>query len=126
MRLIDMLIIAACLGVGYWIVNSVIGGNDKKGKPGGSDEDAPAESPKPSFESVLKPSSPTSPAPRTLPSAAVTDWHILLDVPRDATPRDIQAAMKRRISQANADGDSAAAERIRRAGDYALKQKQTP
>lgn len=119
MRLIDMLIIAACLAVGYWIVHSVISGDkqDGAGKPA-ADEETQADSP-------YKPTPASSRAPKTGESGAVNDWYIVLDVPRDATPRDIQAAMKRRISQANASGDTAAAERIRRAGDYALKQKQT-
>lgn len=124
MSLIDILIIAACLGVGYWIVNSVIG--DKKEPP-------PKEAPREPVASApeFRPAPPDrkalpDPRPARASGMDVDSWHIVLDIPKDSSARDIQAAMKRRISQANASGDTAAAELVRRAGDYALKQKQTP
>jgi hypothetical protein len=133
MSLIDILIIVACLGTGYWIVNSVIGG-DKKTQQPGSEEPAPTW--RPNSRAASKPASLPAPPPapastpvspgRTQAASGVNDWHIVLDVPRDASPRDIQAAVKRRLSQAQADGDSAAAERIRRAGELALGKGKTP
>jgi hypothetical protein len=50
------------------------------------------------------------------------DWHIVLDIPRDSSPRDIQAAMKRRLAQAEADRDAAGADRIRRAAEAGLRE----
>jgi hypothetical protein len=134
MSLIDILIIVACLGTGYWIVNSVLGGEKKTSKP----ESGAAPGWRPNARPLPKlPAPPASSKPATGPvpapasirpqgAASVNDWHIVLDVPRDASPRDIQAAVKRRLSQAEADGDAAAAERIRRAGEHALQRGKTP
>ncbi|MET0281154.1 MAG: hypothetical protein ABW278_08520 [Steroidobacteraceae bacterium] len=125
MRIIDILIILACLATGYWIVNSVIGADKKEG---GKDAGKPAPGAAPQPGVSLPPAlpAPAQPAPRRLGTAAADDWHLVLDVPRDASPRDIQAAMKRRLAQAEADRDAAGAERIRNAAAHALRQRQTP
>ncbi len=111
MSIIDILIIVGCLATGYWIVNSVISPGSKAELPAAKPEAPPS------------PRAPRLAAPDT---AVVSDWHVVLDIPRDASPRDIQAAMKRRLANAEANGDTHAADHIRRAAAYALKQGQTP
>ncbi len=120
MNIIDILIILGCLAVGYWIVNSVIG-------KGIDTRDAQRKAP-PQFGEAEKPAlllpgarPPASP-PARAKSGTTHDWFIVLDIPADASRKDIQAAMKRRLAQAEADGDTAGAERIRQAADVGMKQ----
>lgn len=94
MSIIDLLIVLACLVTGYWIVSSVINSDSWKGARPQDNADVPGQ----------------------------PDWYIVLDIPRNSSRLDIQAAMKRRLAQAEADGDTAGAERIRRAADYGLRQ----
>jgi hypothetical protein len=103
MSIIDFLIVLACLATGYWIVSSIIGSdswNDAIRKPDAADR--PSGSPE---------------------AAPMRDWHIVLDIPRDSSPRDIQAAMKRRLAQAEADRDAPGADRIRRAAEAGLRER---
>jgi hypothetical protein len=104
MSITDLLIVLACLAVGYWIVHSVISSDGWGG-------------------SRQKPDSGDPVSKGSLPPPEARDWHIVLDIPRDASHRDIQAAMKRRLVQADANGDAAGAERIRRAAEYGLRLK---
>ena len=114
MRIADVLIIAGCLGAGYWIVSSIMGpGVDvmKAGREAEADRTADAKRP---------PRAPAPAQPRN--QAAERDWYLVLDIPRDATRKDIQAALKRRLATAEANGDTAEMDRIRRAADYAMRQ----
>lgn len=99
MSIVDVLIVLACLATGYWIVNSIISSDSWNGTGSGTD---PAGK-DPSGEPVMR------------------DWYIVLDIPSDSSRRDIQAAMKRRLAQAEANGDAAEAERIRRAAESGLR-----
>jgi hypothetical protein len=56
------------------------------------------------------------------PAGNSQPWHVVLDIPRDASARDIEAARRRRMAAAEAAGDSFEVERIRRAAGEALKQ----
>ncbi len=120
MNIIDILIILGCLAVGYWIVNSVIGkGIDTQDvKPKAPPQHKEAE---PALR--LPAAKPPASAPHwaARPSAA-HDWFIVLDIPRDSSRKDIQAAMKRRLAQAEANGDAAEAARIRQAAAAGMKQ----
>jgi hypothetical protein len=128
MHLVDFLIIAACLGVGYWIVSSIMGrGMDSK------DGDArqaqrPAPRPAPPVAKDHAPA-PRLPSPASTPPAtsrplggSSQPWHVVLDIPRDASARDVEAARRRRMAAAESAGDSFEVERIRRAAEEALKQ----
>ncbi|HUG72021.1 MAG TPA: hypothetical protein VMK82_01235 [Steroidobacteraceae bacterium] len=113
MSLTDILVILGCLGAGYWIVSSVMG-------PGTDVIDAgrKAETKRQEAEQGAA----TSP-PRVLP---MRDWHLVLDVPANASRADIQSALKRRLAQAEANADAAGAERIRRAAVAGLAAAQGP
>jgi hypothetical protein len=120
MHIVDILIILGCLAVGYWIVNSVIGkGIDTK--------DAERKAPPPLKEAgkplLLPGAKPPASAPAwSAKPGPVHDWFIVLDIPSDSSRKDIQAAMKRRLAQAQADGDTASTERIRQAAEAGMKQ----
>lgn len=133
MRIIDILVVAGCLGVGYWIVSSIMGaGVDSKrgdaGEPADPASGTPAKPQDPPYP--LTPAPPQLPRPAAAmpppsrPSAAGTQaWHVVLDIPRDASARDIEAARRRRMAAAEAMGDQFEMERIRRAAEEALKQR---
>jgi hypothetical protein len=127
MHLIDILIIAACLGVGYWIVSSIMGkGVDSKdGDARRAPRSVPGSSP-PATKDAPAPRLPPPPsaAPPTYrpPGRSAQPWHVVLDIPRDASARDIEAARRRRMAAAESAGDSFEVERIRRAAEEALKQ----
>ena len=122
MNIIDILIILGCLAVGYWIVNSVIG----KGIDTGDAQRGAGQQRGEEKKQALKlptPRQPATPAGTTARTPGTThQWHIELDIPADASRKDIQAAMKRRIGQAEANGDAAGAERIRRAAEIGMQQ----
>jgi hypothetical protein len=115
MRIADVLIIAGCLGAGYWIVSSIMGPGVDVMKAG-RDAEAARKS-----DAPRTPDTPQKTLPR--PQAPEHDWHIVLDVPSDASPRDIEAARKRRLAVAQHAGDIEGAARIQRAADWALRQK---
>jgi hypothetical protein len=54
--------------------------------------------------------------------APMRDWHLILDIPADASRRDIQAALKRRLALVDAVSDPLEADRIRRAAEAGLRQ----
>ena len=111
MSIADILIILGCLAAGYWIVHSIMGPGIDITRAGREATDA-REQP-----DTHKPSD----APKNV--SAVADWHIVLDIPRDASRRDIEAALKRRLAAAESSGDTAAAARVRQAAEYALRQR---
>jgi hypothetical protein len=118
MSITGILIILGCLVAGYWIVSSVMGsGVDVM------EEGRKAEARQQSQRTATAP--PSAPGrgkqPELPKDAPMPDWYIVLDVPPDASARDIQAAMKRRLAQAVASGDTMAAARIARAGAFGLQ-----
>ncbi len=110
MRMPDILIILGCLAAGYWIVSSIMGSGSAKG-PAGRDE-----------QPERRPEQARNALPGTDPEA-VHDWHIVLDIPRDASLSEIEAARKRRLAAAANADDRATAVRIQKAADWALRQK---
>lgn len=103
MTITGILIILGCLVAGYWIVSSVMGPGVDQANEARKEVDrgrAPA------------------PAPADEP---MPDWYVVLDLPPDAVPGEIQAAMRRRLAQAEAAGDAPAAARIARAGAAGLR-----
>jgi len=63
------------------------------------------------------------PAPARSSDTTLRDWHIVLDVPQDAPRAEILAALKRRVAQAQASGDTEAIARITQAGAAALRKR---
>ncbi len=130
MGLGDILIILGCLAAGYWIVSSIMGpgidvmraGRDAEARA--KEKEKEKEKEKDSAETSVPINRPALPG-RVSTSGdpqAVPDWHIVLDIPRDASRRDIEAARKRRLATAENNGDTAAAERVQRAANWALRQ----
>jgi hypothetical protein len=102
----DILIIVGCAALGWWIVRSVMDpGVDANDQGRGRAAREPPAAP---------PSGVTDPMP---------DWYIVLDVSPDASRADIQSAVKRRLAQAEANGDRAAITRISRAAETGLKPR---
>lgn len=109
MNLVDILIILACLGGGYWIVSSVMG-------PGVDITRQTPSSPTPE----RGPGDP--PAAQRLPNPRRDDWHLLLDVPRSADRAEIEAAWKRQHDKALASFDTLKIEQLKLAREAALAQ----
>jgi hypothetical protein len=117
MRFLNILIILGCLAGGYWLVSSIMGpGIDvtrrRKDEPPGPGGSAPRD-----------------PGPRDpdVDAAAAAraherDWHLILDLPANASQREIEAAYKRRLAKAEASGDSFESIRIRRAYEAAKRR----
>jgi hypothetical protein len=124
MSFTSILIILGCLVAGYWIVSSVMGpgvdvmdegrkAEERKGRPPG-----PAQP----TGSSPKDTGPRIHVPMPRDDGPMRDWHIVLDVAPDASRTEIQAAMKRRLAQAEASGDRMAVARIARAAEAGLAQ----
>jgi hypothetical protein len=125
MSITAFLVILGCAVAGYWIVSSVMepGSDGTDESPSGGARDADPRKVEP-----RKTSRPALPAPANKPvatrsasDAPVPDWYIVLDVGPDASRSEIQAAMKRRLAVAEADGDTLGAARITRAAETGLK-----
>ena len=116
MSFLDILIILGCLALGYWIVSSIMGPGIDLIEAGRKAEELRQQDPQ-AAKSLPAPTHET-PAPKS----AMRDWHIVLDVPSNASRAEIKVALKRRLAAAEARGDSAEAERMRRAADYGLRQ----
>jgi hypothetical protein len=124
-----ILIIAGCAVAGYWIVSSVMGpGVDvieegrRKMRHEGASENDPGALPPPSESARPDTAARKSlPSPRHPPSSSA--WYVVLDVTPNASRSEIQAAMRRRVAQAEAAGDTAAIERIRHAAELGLALK---
>jgi hypothetical protein len=113
MRFLNILIILGCLAGGYWLVSSIMGpGIDvtrrRKDEPPGPGGPGPRE---PDVDAAA--------AAR----AHERDWHLILDLPANASKREVEAAYKRRLAKAEAAGDSFESIRIRRAYEAALRRK---
>jgi hypothetical protein len=110
----NILIIVGCLAAGYWIVSSVMGpGKDiTRSKP-----NEPARNAN---------NTPQSPPQLPKPAGQNTtgaDWHLVLDIPRSANRREIDAAYKRRLTQAEADADATQITRIKLAYEAACSSR---
>jgi hypothetical protein len=115
MRLLNILIILGCLVGGYWLVSSIMGpGIDAKprGKPDGN----PGSRANTGNKEV---------DPGAGARAHEHDWHLILDLPVNATRREIEAAYKRRLAKAEGTGDSFESIRIRRAYEAAMRFAKT-
>jgi hypothetical protein len=114
----NILIILACLVGGYVIVSMLMNVKADDLRPPPKRGEPP---PLPGHDAP-----PALPAPgpaRTTQRQHTGDWSLLLDIPRDASPRDIEAAFKRQLRKAEADGDPAMIERLKRARETALAGK---
>jgi hypothetical protein len=103
MSLIDILIILGCVAGGYWIVSSVMGpGIDitRREHPQDGARDTAAV--------------------KQLPNPRQADWHLMLDLPREASRAEIEAAYKRQLNKALASRDTHQQEQLRLARDAAL------
>jgi hypothetical protein len=120
MNIVDILIILGCLAAGYWIVNSVIGKGIDTGDAQRGAEQRRGKEAKPALQ-LPAPQQPARPT-GTVRALGTHPWHVELDIPADASRKDIQAAMKRRLGQAETSGDTAGAERIRRAAEIGMQQ----
>jgi hypothetical protein len=105
MSLIDILIILGCVAGGYWIVSSVMGPGIDITRREHPQQEAPDAT-----------------APKQLPNPRRTDWHLLLDVSREASRAEIEAAHKRQLNKALAARDTHQQEQLRLARDAALAQ----
>jgi hypothetical protein len=103
MSLIDILIILGCVAGGYWIVSSVMG---------------------PGIDITRRETPPDltrdTPVVKKAPNSRQADWHLLLDVPREASRAEIEAAYKRQLNKALASRDTHQQEQLRLARDAAL------
>ena len=122
----NILIVLACLVAGYVIVSMLTNTKaDGRRPPPRRDEEPP--SPETGAPRALPP--PASPPPRALPSpralspSPTSDWTLILDIPRSANARDIEAAFRRQQGKAAAAGDQAMLEKLRLARDAALAEK---
>jgi hypothetical protein len=114
MRLLNILIILGCLVGGYWLVSSIMGpGIDTR--PGR----------KPDGGAGNKGNSGNSSNTHADPGAGARahehDWHLILDLPANASRREIEAAYKRRLAKAESSGDSFESIRVRRAYEAAMR-----
>jgi hypothetical protein len=115
-----ILIVIACAVAGYFIVSLLMNtkADDLRPPP---DRDKPDQAP-PARDEPRQP----TPAVRSLPAPRLQqggDWTLLLDLPRSASPRDIEAAFRRQLGKAEADGDRAMVDRLKQARDAALAEK---
>jgi hypothetical protein len=109
------------VALGWWIVRSVM-------DPG---IDPPAEGPrtspprKPQQRPGQKRGAPVTrgPGPPVRDADALRAWYLVLDVSQEASAAEIRAAVKRRLAQAEASGDRAAAATIARAAAQASQRR---
>jgi hypothetical protein len=106
-------IILGCVVAGYWIVSSIMGSGIDVVEEGRKAEGQQRTTPAPDPVARL-------PARHEGP---MRDWYIVLDVPADATRAEIQAAVKRRLAQAEAVGDKMAVARIQQAAEAGMAQR---
>ena len=90
-------------------------GTDESPRPGARDA-GPRKAPRPALPAPAGKPMPT----RSAADGPMPDWYIVLDVGPDASRSEIQAAMRRRLAVAEADGDTLGAARITRAAEAGL------
>jgi hypothetical protein len=108
----NLLIVLGCLVGGYVVVSVLMNIKPDDLRPPPEREDPPSAAP-----------SAAGTAARLPPAARGSDWTLLLDIPRSASVRDIEAAFRRQQGKAMAAGDSLLLENLRRARDAALAEK---
>ena len=108
-----ILIILGCAALGYIIVSLLMNTKADDLRPPADRDASPPAAPPAGTRSL-----PPPPTPQR-----GTDWTLLLDVPRSASARDIEAAFRRQQSRAEAAGDRPMVERLRMARDAALAEK---
>ena len=108
MHWLNLLIILGCLAGGYWLVSSIMGPGIDVTRPGKPDEKSPPPAADSAADANVR--------------AHAHDWHLILDVPANASRREIDAAFKRRLAKAESSGDSFESIRIRRAHAAAIRQ----
>jgi hypothetical protein len=132
-----ILVILACAVAGYVIVMLLMNTKADDLRPPGDRDDPPPPGPAPEARKLPAPTErPTSSSPRSSswsssspPSSSSSsrpqggDWSLLLDVPRSASERDIEAAFRRQSSKAEAVGDRDMVERLKQARAAALAEK---
>jgi hypothetical protein len=108
----NVLIVLGCLVGGYVVVSMLMNIKPDDLRPPPEHDDRP-------------PTAPPAPgnAARLPPPRRQIDWTVLLDVPRSASARDIEAAFRRQQAKAAAAGDQLLLENLRRARDAALAEK---
>jgi hypothetical protein len=119
MTITSILIIVGCVVAGYWIVSSVMGPGIDVGEEGRKAE--AKKGPRPGSASA-KPAT-SRPALPAAGHGPMRDWYIVLDVSPDASRAEIQAALKRRLAQAESAGDMDGVARIARAAEVGLAQR---
>lgn len=134
-----ILVILACAVAGYVIVTLLMNTKADDLRPPGDRDDPPPPGPAPearklpapterATSSSPRPSSWSSPSPRPSVSSSPSrplggDWTLLLDVPRSASERDIEAAFRRQTGKAEAVGDRDMVERLKQARAAALADR---
>jgi hypothetical protein len=111
----NALIVLGCLVGGYVVVSMLMNIKPDDLRPPPERDDPPP--PVPSTPSAATNAARLPPPPRH------GDWTLLLDVPRSASARDIEAAFRRQQARAAAAGDQLQLENLRRARDTALAEK---
>lgn len=106
-----ILIVIACAVAGYVIVSLLMNTKADDLRPPANRDKPPPPVPPAGTRSL------PAPPPRG------ADWTLLLDLPRSADARDIEAAFRRQLGKAEAAGDHAMIERLRAARDAALAEK---
>lgn len=107
----NVLIVLGCLVGGYVVVSMLMNIKPDDLRPPPERGDPPPVAPPAAGN-----------APR-LPPPRHADWSLLLDIPRSASVRDIEAAFRRQQAKATAEGDQLLLENLRRARDAALAEK---
>jgi hypothetical protein len=113
-------IIVACAVAGYVIVMLLM--NTKADDLRPPEDRDPAPPPRGEESQQPRPAVRSLPAPTSArPQAG--DWTLLLDVPRSASDRDIEAAYRRQVGKAEAVGDRDMVERLKQARAAAMADK---
>jgi hypothetical protein len=119
----SILVIIACAVAGYVVVMLLMNTKaDDLRPPGDRDDPDPAPPATPRGGDEPRPSAPVRSLPSPRPSTG-GDWTLLLDVPRSASERDIEAAFRRQLGKAEAVGDREMAERLKQARAAALADR---
>ncbi len=121
-----ILVVVGGLVAGYAIVSVLMktGADDLRAPPPPPDAALPPP-PTPEKPRALPAPTPASPSnisnnSGVFRTSQTSDWTLLLDIPRSAGLRDIEAAFRRQQTKAEAEGDRAMIDRLRAARDAAL------
>jgi hypothetical protein len=107
----NVLIVLGCLVGGYVVVSLLMNTKADDLRPPPEREEPP-------------PATPAASSAKRLPAPPrYDDWSLLLDIPRSASARDIEAAFRRQQAKAVAAGDQQLLDSLRRARDAALAER---